>query len=86
LKTKLLTTAAPRKSLANCESQVRIVNTALFIAGCVLFLIMLLSWHQDWVPAGKKGWKQILRLGIGSNIIAGGILVMFVELKLRNLL
>lgn len=59
-------------------------NAAWYIAVCFFLYIVQTAFHQDWQRPEKIGKKQILMLGLASNIIGIGLLGFFIILKIKD--
>jgi hypothetical protein len=52
--------------------------TAVFVALCFFFLFVVLSVHQDWEQRLQRPIAQIIWLGIFSNSISAGLMIVFI--------
>jgi hypothetical protein len=56
------------------------VATASFLALCFFLLLWILSIHQDWEKRSQNPRGQLVWLGIITNLVGAGLLVVFVLL------
>lgn len=59
--------------------------TSGYIAITFFLFIVILSLHQVWEKRDNQPRRQILTLGVASNLIGLSLLVLFVWLKLGGL-
>lgn len=58
----------------------KLAATGAFLAVCFLLLLSVLSTHQDWEKRTQNPRKQVIWLGIVSNLLGAGLLAAFVLL------
>ncbi len=74
-----LSAIAARPDTTPAESGRALTLIALFLASCFLFLLIVMSIHQDRTPEiNQSPTKEILWLGLVSNVIGLGLLAVFV--------
>lgn len=60
-------------------------SATIYIIACFLLFVLQVAFHQDWSDRpGSDPWKQILVLGIASNLVGAALLGSFVLLKMKG--
>lgn len=60
--------------------------SALYLAGTLFLLFVLMCFQQDYGHIENPNWKHIALLVVASNLMATGIFFGFILMKLRGLL
>jgi len=61
------------------------ITATIYIIACFFLFVLQVAFHQDWSERpGSAKWKQVLVLGIASNIVGVGLLGCFILLKMKG--